>query len=161
MPPERLISWLALHLLPGIGPLAARRALAVHPDPEELAFRVAPSAWSRIPGIDAATAERIAASRRALRERAESERDEAVRRGVRMLTRDDPDYPSMIASLPDAPVVLYVRGEIPEGRARVALVGARRATATGAPSRGSLRPSSPDMGRDRLGGGAWNRHLFS
>ena len=51
MPPERLISWLALHLLPGIGPLAARRALAVHPDPEELAFRVAPSAWSRIPGI--------------------------------------------------------------------------------------------------------------
>jgi DNA processing protein len=154
MPPERLISWLALHLLPGIGPLAARRALAVHPDPEELAFRVAPSAWSRIPGIDASTAERIAASRRALRERAESERDEAVRRGVRMLTRDDPDYPSMIASLPDAPVVLYVRGEIPEGRARVALVGARRATAYGRAVARELATDLAGYGAEIVSGGA-------
>lgn len=154
MPPERLISWLALHLLPGIGPLSARRALDAHPDPEDLAFRIAPSAWREIPGVDAATAARIAAARPGLRERAESERDEAVRRGVRMLTRDDPDYPSMIASLPDAPVVLYVRGELPEGRARVAIVGARRASAYGREVARGLAADLAGRGAEIVSGGA-------
>ena len=59
MPPERLVPWLALHLLPGIGPLTASRALDKYEDPCEVAFRIPASAWREIPGVDPAAAEDI------------------------------------------------------------------------------------------------------
>lgn len=131
MVPERIAPWLALHLLPGIGPVSARRALTRESDPEEVAFRWPASAWSEVPGVDSATAEGVVAARAGLARRVEEEWRAAGRRDVRIVTRDSEEYPSMLAPLHDAPIVLYVRGEIPDGRVRVAVVGARRASAYG------------------------------
>jgi DNA processing protein len=90
-----------------------------------------------------------------------AEWDAAVRRDVSILARDDPEYPSLLAALPDAPVVLYLKGALHEGRVRMAMVGSRRATAYGRllarslaaePRGGSASRSSPGRARDRYMG---------
>src|SRR5262245_151577 len=154
MPPERLKAWLAIHLLPGVGPLTARRALDLHGDPHEVAFRLPATAWQELPGIDAGTAQEIVAARPTLMRRVEAEWDEAVRRDLRILARDDAEYPSMLAALPDAPVVLYVRGELPHGRVRLALVGSRRATAYGRQISRGLASDLARLGIEVVSGGA-------
>ncbi len=50
--------------------------------------------------------------------------------GARFVTREHPDVPERLAGLPDAPDALFVRGELPAGRA-VAVVGTRRCTGYG------------------------------
>lgn len=54
----------------------------------------------------------------------------AERLGARIVTSEDPDYPSGLHHLSPPPPVLYVRGELPAGSA-VAIVGSRRADAYG------------------------------
>src|SRR5262245_32260303 len=152
--PERIAPWLALHLLPGIGPVSARRALSRQPDPEEVAFRWPASAWSEVPGVDGATAEGVVAARPLLARRVEAEWRAAARRNVRIVTPDTEDYPSMIAELHDAPIVLYMRGEVPQGRVRVALVGARRASAYGKEVARGLAAELACRGVEVISGGA-------
>jgi len=154
VPPERLSAWLAIHLLPGVGPLTARRALDVHGDPLDVAFRLPATAWREFPGIDANTAREIVAARPLLMRRVEAEWDAAVRRDLRILTRDDAEYPSMIAALPDAPVVLYVKGGLADGRVRLALVGSRRATAYGRQFARELAGDLAALGVEVVSGGA-------
>jgi len=152
--PERLTAWLAIHLLPGVGPLTAQRALAIHGDPREVAFRLPASAWREIPGIDAAAACGIAAARAGLMRRVDAEWDAAVRRDLSILTRDDAEYPSMLAALPDAPVILYVKGGLADGRVRLALVGSRRATAYGREVARGLAADLAGLGVEVVSGGA-------
>ncbi|HEX4961168.1 MAG TPA: DNA-processing protein DprA [Thermoanaerobaculia bacterium] len=70
----------------------------------------------------------------ALRERASDvagrESEEAERLGGRILTLDDPEFPSGLRQLSPPPPVITVRGELPAGPA-VAIVGSRRADAYG------------------------------
>ncbi len=51
-------------------------------------------------------------------------------RGIGVLTPVDAGYPERLKETPDPPPALFVEGEVPEGAA-VALVGSRRASATG------------------------------
>ena len=154
MVPERIAPWLALHLLPGIGPVSAHRALAREPDPEEVAFRWPASAWTQVPGVDPATAEGVVAARTGLTRRMEEEWRAAGRRDVRIVTRESEEYPSMLAPLHDAPIVLYLRGEVPDGRVRVAIVGARRASAYGREVSRRLAGDLASRGVEVVSGGA-------
>jgi DNA processing protein len=154
VPPEQLTAWLAIHLLPGVGPLTARRALEVYGDPREVAFRLNAEAWCAFPGIDAAAAAAIVTARPGLMRRVEAEWDGAVRRDLRILTRDDAEYPTMLAAFPDAPVVLYVKGSLPEGRVRLGMVGSRRATAYGRQVARRLAADLARLGAEIVSGGA-------
>jgi len=60
----------------------------------------------------------------------------------------------MLAELHDAPIVLYVRGEIPGGRVRVAVVGARRASAYGREVARRLAKDLAARGVEIVSGGA-------
>jgi DNA processing protein len=52
--------------------------------------------------------------------------------GARIITEQDPYYPAAIRPLPDAPPVLFVRGDlIPEDKFSIAIVGSRRASEYG------------------------------
>jgi len=154
LPPERLTALLAIHLLPGVGPLTARRALELHGDPSDVAFRLPVTAWQELPGIDAEAAQAIASARAGLMRRVDAEWESAVRRDLRILTRDDEDYPSMLAALPDAPLLLYVKGRLPEGRVRIAMVGSRRATAYGRQAARGLAAELASRGAAIVSGGA-------
>jgi DNA processing protein len=54
------------------------------------------------------------------------------RAGARLLTLEDVDYPPLLRTLPDAPMVLYVRGTLTlEDERALSIVGTRKATAYG------------------------------
>ena len=47
-------------------------------------------------------------------------------RGIRFIPLSDPEYPRRLSSIPDPPVGIYVRGELPEEtKPAVAVIGAR------------------------------------
>jgi DNA processing protein len=81
--------------------------------------------------VDADAATRFVAARPSLMRQIEREWEAAVREDVRIVPRDDDEYPALLATLPDAPVLLYVKGSPSPGRVGVAVVGSRRATRYG------------------------------
>jgi len=124
------LPWIALNLLPGVGPILARRALERFGDPEEIAFRVPVEQLAAMATRPLPFAE-IVAARRALRGQAERELKRAERLGVSFVVTGDEDYPAALLELPDPPVMLYRRGAIGPGVLRVAVVGSRSCTAYG------------------------------
>lgn len=81
----------------------------------------------RIEGIGPATAETIARSR----DRADvaGEVALAAEHDVRILCREDEEYPPLLRHIPDPPICLYVRGRLyPSDAVAIAVVGARRST---------------------------------
>jgi DNA processing protein len=55
-----------------------------------------------------------------------------LRLGAKILHHTDPDYPNSLAQIPDAPVILFVRGSTSQDdRFSIAIVGSRRATSYG------------------------------
>jgi DNA processing protein len=161
LPPERLVPWLALHLLPNIGPLTARRALELHGDPLEVAFRIPGSAWRALPGVDDAIVDGILSVRKTLMRRVEAEWQAAVQADARIVAREDADYPALLALLPDAPLVLYLRGTVAPTRVRVAMVGSRRATAYGRDTARRLAGGLARSGVEVVSGGARGIDTYS
>ncbi|HPD30740.1 MAG TPA: DNA-processing protein DprA [Phycisphaerae bacterium] len=83
-----------------------------------------------IEGIGPATAEAIARSR----DRADvaCEVALAARHGVRIICRDDEEFPAPLRHIPDPPICLYVRGRLePTDALAIAVVGSRRSTLYG------------------------------
>lgn len=64
---------------------------------------------------------------------ADEEARRAVSAGVRIVGRDEPEYPQWLRRIVDPPLVLYVRGELlpDEGERSLAVVGSRRCTPAG------------------------------
>jgi len=75
-------------------------------------------------GIEAATS-------REAGEKAEEVREACARIGARIATLGSEDYPALLSSIPDAPLVLYWRGSLPTGGKLVAIVGSRAPTDSG------------------------------
>ncbi len=117
---------LTLAFVPGLTPRALRALAARGPLAEVL---VCSGADADILGPRALGALRSGAVRR----RAETELGRARALGVRLVGRDDGDYPPWLRRVYAPPPVLWVRGTLPagEGEAAVAVVGSRAATPPG------------------------------
>lgn len=63
----------------------------------------------------------------------ELEQENLEQRGIRIIFLDEPEYPALLRHIHDAPLALYVRGELPATIAALSLtiVGTRRATPDG------------------------------
>ena len=132
----------ALAALPGVGPRRLRALLtALSPD----------AAWDAVRGVGALPEHLVDRFERAgvfasWRAHASDELLGDVRRRIamnamRVLVLGDGDYPSVLATDPEAPAVLFVRGSLDVlHRRRVAIVGTRAATASG-------RRFARDLGR--------------
>jgi DNA processing protein len=81
--------------------------------------------------------------------RTEEERRRAAALGVRIVGRDEPDFPDLLGKIYDPPPVLWVRGRLDaaEGATSVAIVGSRAATPAG-------RALARAMSRDLAAAGA-------
>jgi DNA processing protein len=120
--------WLGFNLVRGIGPVRLGTLLKVFGDVR--------AAWE---APEQALRE-LRLSRRALKNLLKARRqvdlDEVLRSversGAHVMTWDSPDYPHLLRQIPDAPPVLFVRGEItPADEWAVAVVGTRKATVYG------------------------------
>ena len=131
MPSTDPADWIALNMLPGLGPLNHRRLLGRFGSPFEVAYRVPPEVFAGLPGVGRQRSLKIAEARKNLARRAAREMDRCRRSGIELLTPADGGYPGEFLELPDPPTVIYLRGDLRTDLTRVAVVGSRNATAYG------------------------------
>lgn len=123
------LSWLRLIRSRRIGPIGFRRLMAEHGS--------AAAVLAELPAIARAAGARDYAPCPVGAAMAEVEA--ARRAGLRMLCLGEPDYPSDLATLTDAPPVLWMKGDAARLVApMVALVGARNASSLGQRMAGRL-----------------------
>ena len=116
-------------LTDGVGPLTFARLL-VHFGDAERALTVGAAALQDVKGIGREKADRIVATRDG--PDVDEEIAAAREHGVRILCQADPDYPAALRRIPDAPIVIYMRGELRATDAvALAVVGSRRCTIYG------------------------------
>ncbi len=125
---ETLRYWVGFNLVRGVGPVRLRRLLQVFGD--------VASAWTATEAALRASGLDERALRNLLKVRAQVDLDQVLQKatdlGVKILTWESPAYPTLLAQLPDAPPVLYLRGEcLQEDEWTVAVVGTRKASAYG------------------------------
>ena len=121
--------WVGFNRVYGVGP-AKVRALIDHFGDLEQAWRADPAELKEA-GLDRKSIENLLNTR--VKIDLTQEIDRVQKAGARILVWDDPDYPPLLRNLPDAPPVLYVKGNLTAADREwtVAIVGTRRATAYG------------------------------
>lgn len=122
---ERL-ALLALHLIPGIGDYTLRQLISYSGSAQKV-FQTPKGRLLKIPGIGTVTADAIR-NGKCFRE-AEKEIRKAADEDVELLFFTDEKYPSRLKTIPDAPSLLYVKGNVDlDNPKTVGIVGTRKAT---------------------------------
>lgn len=142
MPSAELLDLLALTLVPGLGPRLTQ-ALLDHFGSAAAARRATAGQLQQVPHIGSKLGPEFAEALRTVDPQAEFDR--ATQHGVSFLPLTSPDYPERLKELPDAPHLLYVRGQtLPVDANAVAIVGSRKCTPYGLRTAGRL---AADLGR--------------
>ncbi|MGC9520893.1 MAG: DNA-processing protein DprA [Anaerolineae bacterium] len=120
--------WLGFNLVRGIGPVRLQALIEQFGDVE--------AAWTASEGALRTSKLDQRSLANLLRVRREIDLDRELARvdrlGVHVLTSSSPDYPQLLAQIPDAPPVLFVRGDLaPADEWSVAMVGTRKASSYG------------------------------
>lgn len=120
--------WLSFSLIPGIGPKRLLHLLQ--------AFDTLPRAWQatenelRHAGLEGEALSKVVRFRARINPDAEIEK--VARLGAHIVTLADEAYPALLRDLPDAPALLYVRGNLlPSDAHALGVVGTRKATPYG------------------------------
>jgi DNA processing protein len=122
-------AWLALSLVPEIGPVTFRKLLSVFGDPGAV-FDVPRKELSAVEGVGEKRANNIKDF--SGWKGVEQQLKQLNRCNARAVTFLSDEYPVMLRQVEDAPVLLYVKGTIlAEDRFAVALVGSRKSTPYG------------------------------
>lgn len=124
-----LQSWLALHLVPGMGPVTCNKLVLHFGSPD----KVLSAGISDLTAVCRLRRESLSAlgdqGRQNLKAQANDEITSAAEKNITILTYDDPRYPSLLKNIHDPPVVLYVRGNPEMLNCRgIGIVGSRAAT---------------------------------
>lgn len=120
-------SCIILNMISGIG-FVKYNALCGHFGSASAALNAPAEELVLVRGIGAQLSERLSSWRESCDLAGELSR--AERGGVRIITLLDGDYPAVLRHLPDPPLVLYVKGELPDFDREnfVGVVGSRRAS---------------------------------
>ena len=124
-----LQSWLALHLVPGMGPVTCNKLVAHFGGPD----KVLSASISDLKAVCRLRRESLAVlgneGRQNLKALANDEIEKAAKKNITIIACDDPLYPSLLKNIHDPPVVLYVLGR-PEvlNCKGIGIVGSRAAT---------------------------------
>lgn len=124
--PDQLVYWVALHGVPGLGPVTYRRLLERFGDPQTVLLDTTKRDMNAVPWLRDKLVKDIFSAREKLSDVASIVK-KLTYDGVRIVTLYDGDYPQKIRMLKNGPVVLYIRGKYPEmDRKAVAIVGSTR-----------------------------------
>ena len=116
-----LLAHLRLIRSEGVGPVTYRRLLE--------RYHTAEQALAELPGLAKRSKKHLVACSV---EQAEAELESLIKAGGQMITLDDPDYPTLLAAIDDAPPLISVLGRIELlNQSALAIVGARNATVNG------------------------------
>lgn len=119
-------AYLALNLLPGIGPVRVRKLLECFETPERI-LSAKPAEIRSVKGFGEELVQALTQWETIIDLDAELKKIDE--RGLTVLTPDDPTYPTLLKEAPSPPIVLYVWGQIMERDANaIGVVGSRQAT---------------------------------
>lgn len=126
---NELIYKLALSLIPGIGGYTFKQLISYCGGAKEV-FNAHPARIQRIPGIGTHTISLL--RNNSSLSKAESVLKLCESQGVKILFHSDIEYPARIKNIPDAPAVLYFKGNCNLNSARaISIVGTRKASSYG------------------------------
>jgi DNA processing protein len=118
--------WIALSMLPEVGPVGAGKLLSAFGTPEKV-FDAHMKDLLAVDGIGISRARSIAEF--SLWDAVEKQIEVIDREGIQAVHIGDSAYPDMLKEIADPPVVVYVRGDIrPQDRYAIAIVGSRNLT---------------------------------
>ncbi len=127
---DKIYYHLALNYIPKLGPVRKKKLLEYYKKPE-IVLNQSASDILRVLGVNIKDFHKIF-NRSYFLNMAEEEYKKALKKDIKILTIDDDDFPKILKELPDAPTVLYCKGEIREkDENAVAIVGTRTPTKTG------------------------------
>ncbi|MCL6523363.1 MAG: DNA-processing protein DprA [Thermoflavifilum sp.] len=127
---NHLIYQLALTRIPFIGPTLARQLIQHFHGDVEAIFTASQSKIERIPGIGPFRAKAI----RDFRDFTELEKEICLleKLNIRTCFITEPQYPQWLKECPDAPILLFYKGNLPKNGQRIlSIVGTRKPTAYG------------------------------
>ena len=123
---DDMLSKIAISLIPGIGCINAKALIAYCGSAEQV-FKEKEKMLRQIPGIGTVLAHNIVSTN--VRPRAEKEMEFLLRNHISARFYLDTDYPERLRACPDAPIVLFVKGEAEMNFPKVlSIVGTRHAT---------------------------------
>lgn len=121
-----LAHYLQLSLTDGIGPILIRRMIDLAGS-AEAAVKMRVRDLQQVEGIGSAKATAIHESLHQSAGAAEEQMRFASQCGARIICSEDGDYPELLKTIPDPPVILYVIGTLePRDLQSLAIVGSRR-----------------------------------
>ncbi|MCM8822618.1 MAG: DNA-processing protein DprA [Candidatus Omnitrophica bacterium] len=123
---ERKTAWIILNMLNGIGPACASKLMSVYKDPRKI-FDARPDEIKNLLTHQAAESIR---NWKNIKWEQEIERVEKL--GIKIFTMEEPGYPESLKQIPDPPIALYVKGNIPNNAIFIAVVGTRNPSFYGA-----------------------------
>jgi DNA processing protein len=121
--------WIALTEVQDVGPVTARKLLAVYKNPEAI-FKASFNELSGIKGIGQKKAKDI--KKYNSWAKIDKQFETLEKNHAHIITLKNSDYPELLKNLPDAPIILYARGTIiAEDKFAIAVVGSRKPTSYG------------------------------
>ena len=121
--------WLALNMIPGVGPRTYRNLVTRFRDPERV-FAASPKELALVEGVGEKMIQAIKTFPAA--QMAAEELKKTVDLGASIVTLHDPEYPKNLLQIYDPPPLLYVRGKLDAGNPlTVAMVGSRKGSSYG------------------------------
>jgi DNA processing protein len=126
---SHLQSWLALHLVPGMGPVTCNKLVDHFGSPD----KVLSASISELTAVCRLRQESLTAlsdkGRQDLVALAQKEIEQAVKKDITIIACDDPLYPPLLKNIHDPPVVLYVQGNLETLSTKgIGIVGSRAST---------------------------------
>ena len=122
-------AYIALNMVDGVGPIRVRALRDRFGEPQAI-LAASKTELMQVEGVGEEVARSITSWREKVDLDAELQRIE--KSGVRVVSRDDADYPKNLREIYDPPLVLYVKGTLTERDAlAIAVVGSRRTTLYG------------------------------
>ncbi len=121
---------IALGLIPGIGPITAKSVIAYTGGVENV-FKARKEELTKAIGVGEYTATQIVKGKKFIKQ-AEDEVKFIIKNKITPLFYTDEDYPFLLKQCPDAPLMIFVKGNLKFNKRKViSIVGTRNATIQG------------------------------
>ena len=125
---ENILPWFILKSVPGIGNHIFKRLIDCFNSPENV-FEASGKDLLEVKGITPRLITAIKVHK--IRDSVKKDCDLVMKKGYKIVTMSDTDYPPLLLQIPDPPPFLYVFGSLKGSFKNIAVVGSRNATEYG------------------------------